>query len=850
MLTILSFALVFSLTPVFGAPTYAAGDDEFYVGGTGPHYMSNSDSGTGWTWDSGSDTLTISGTYSGSSFISFDTKDPVKLVYNGDVNINLTSGVDNVIASKGPLTISGSGGTLNLGSTVSKGISAGGSLTIQNASLIATGQGGGLFGESITVTDATVTAGAVVLSANGIESQNGITFTDSKVAASAVAGGYALFAGNGLISFGGAGAVALTANPVAHTLNAVPTISEAVSAKYNGTYSAPPFADAIVSAIEKYYPTPTSGGIGTLSALADYDTVTVTKSLTGVTKPLELELPFGTKVIWDATLSSTSGSAAIIVKGGGILELVEGGSVSGSGDDSDVIKADGKSTILLSGGTVSVTGESSNAIHANGSNINITGGTVSAAGKDSKAIWADANSPVSISGGTVSASNNNYAILATSSPVTISGGTVSTAGAGSWAMHISNCSVDISNGKVSTSGDNSYTVFAQSGNINISGGTVSATGKGSYVIGNGNADEAKISISTGADIIGDMEGIVAFDKVEMPTAGQNGGIYANDQIVTLSTAVPGAAIYYTTDGSAPTTGSTLYSAPLQVTSAITLKAIAAKPKFINSDVLSLPFDLTAAKPVASPDGGTFETSRLVTLKSDTAGATIYYTTDGSAPTTGSVPYEAPFTLKDTATVNAIAVKSGYYDSEVLSVIFTRLAEETKPPGLTAISRASVKPIADKAYKNKRIKPVPVLKIGGKALKKGTDFTVSYKNNKKIGKATVKITGVGKYKGTKTVYFKIVPTKTSVSTVKAGKRLLSVTWKKVSVKQKVTGYQLRYRVKGTKKWKTKTAPVKSKRLTIRSLKKGKIYQVQVRSYKTVSKVKYCSAWSRAKTKSVK
>jgi hypothetical protein len=48
--------------------------------------------------------------------------------------------------------------------------------------------------------------------------------------------------------------------------------------------------------------------------------------------------------------------------------------------------------------------------------------------------------------------------------------------------------------------------------------------------------------------------------------------------------------------------------------------------------------------------------------------------------------------------------------------------------------------------------------------------------------------------------------------------------------------------GAKKWKTKTVSGKRASLTIKKLKKGKVYQVQVRSYKTVLNVKYYSAWS--------
>jgi len=76
-------------------------------------------------------------------------------------------------------------------------------------------------------------------------------------------------------------------------------------------------------------------------------------------------------------------------------------------------------------------------------------------------------------------------------------------------------------------------------------------------------------------------------------------------------------------------------------------------------------------PIASPNGGTFVTSQSVTLSCATAGTAIYYTTDGTAPTTDSTPYKGSFTLTATATVKAIAIKSGMRDSDVLMVTFTR-----------------------------------------------------------------------------------------------------------------------------------------------------------------------------------
>jgi len=154
-------------------------------------------------------------------------------------------------------------------------------------------------------------------------------------------------------------------------------------------------------------------------------------------------------------------------------------------------------------------------------------------------------------------------------------------------------------------------------------------------------------------------------------------------------------------------------------------------------------------------------------------------------------------------------------------------------------------ISNKVWTGKLITPNPALKYNGKALVKDTDYTASYKANKSIGKATITIKGIGKYTGAKTVTFKIIPKKSSVKKLTPKKKSLIVTWNKVSAAQKVTKYQIRYRISG-KAWKTKTVAAKTKSVTIKKLKKGKKYQVQVRSYKTVSGKKYYSAWSKIKT----
>ncbi len=90
----------------------------------------------------------------------------------------------------------------------------------------------------------------------------------------------------------------------------------------------------------------------------------------------------------------------------------------------------------------------------------------------------------------------------------------------------------------------------------------------------------------------------------------------------------------------------------------------------NSVVLPL---IQVKAPTATPNGGTFADSQSVTLSSVTTSTTIYYTIDGTQPTTASTKYTGAFTLNATTTVKAIAVKANMTNSTVMSVTFTKNA---------------------------------------------------------------------------------------------------------------------------------------------------------------------------------
>ena len=153
------------------------------------------------------------------------------------------------------------------------------------------------------------------------------------------------------------------------------------------------------------------------------------------------------------------------------------------------------------------------------------------------------------------------------------------------------------------------------------------------------------------------------------------GTFTSAQSVTLTDSSSGAVIYYTANGTTPTTSSAQYTSPIAITAAgtTTISALAVAPGDTASTVTTAAYTLTlappqTATPTFSPAAGTFTTAQNVTLADATAGAVIYYTTNGSAPTTSSTPYTGaiPISVAGTTTIHAIAVAPNYTASSVAS----------------------------------------------------------------------------------------------------------------------------------------------------------------------------------------
>ena len=167
-------------------------------------------------------------------------------------------------------------------------------------------------------------------------------------------------------------------------------------------------------------------------------------------------------------------------------------------------------------------------------------------------------------------------------------------------------------------------------------------------------------------------------KATTPTFNPPGGTYAATQSVAISDTTPNATFYFTTNGTTPTTASARYTGPLAVSSSETLQAIAVASGVDSSDVGSATYTITSgggtqpqtAQPAFSPPAGTYAMAQSVTISDSTAAATIFYTTDGSTPTTSSLIYSAPITVSASETLKAIATASGATTSPVATAVYT------------------------------------------------------------------------------------------------------------------------------------------------------------------------------------
>src|SRR5439155_1223813 len=127
-----------------------------------------------------------------------------------------------------------------------------------------------------------------------------------------------------------------------------------------------------------------------------------------------------------------------------------------------------------------------------------------------------------------------------------------------------------------------------------------------------------------------------------------------------------------TDGSTATTSSAVYSQPINIIATTTVRAIATAPSFLESAEASATYTLVTQVPAPtfSPAAGSFSSPVQVIISDTYSSSAIYYTIDGSTPTTSSALYVGAVTLNGTTTLRAFATASGAPSSSVTSGLFT------------------------------------------------------------------------------------------------------------------------------------------------------------------------------------
>ena len=150
-----------------------------------------------------------------------------------------------------------------------------------------------------------------------------------------------------------------------------------------------------------------------------------------------------------------------------------------------------------------------------------------------------------------------------------------------------------------------------------------------------------------------------------------------------------------------------------------------------------------------------------------------------------------------------------------------------------------KPVTAKA-----MKAAVTVKHGKKTLEYGTDYSLTYdKKLKAVGPAAVTVEGKGNYTGSRKVTFNIIPWGTAFTKLTGGQQQITLKWRNPG---DITGYQIEYSLKKDFKSAEKVDIPNAKTLktTVKKLAANKTYYVRIRTYKTVGKKNYYSAWSKA------
>ncbi len=190
---------------------------------------------------------------------------------------------------------------------------------------------------------------------------------------------------------------------------------------------------------------------------------------------------------------------------------------------------------------------------------------------------------------------------------------------------------------------------------------------GSYYVGVTSNMYFKSGVITDSAVSSDdTETVVTVTAAADPTITVGSYTTGKGYAVTLSGSDSGATYYYSTDGSSYSTGTSFYATGCTVYAYATLGSSDTKSNVVSKTVSSAPY---ATTPTITATANSDGTQYTVTITSE-SGATIYYTTDGSTPTTSSSKYSSALTITESCTVKALAVVSNKENSSVASQAIT------------------------------------------------------------------------------------------------------------------------------------------------------------------------------------
>ncbi len=229
----------------------------------------------------------------------------------------------------------------------------------------------------------------------------------------------------------------------------------------------------------------------------------------------------------------------------------------------------------------------------------------------------------------------------------------------------------------------------------------------------------------------------------------------------------------------------------------------------------------------------------------TAAGNVTFASDNTnvvkVDSTGKLTAVAP----GTATITVSASATGNYKAATKTITIKVVPASTTVESLTNISSSAVTlSKSGYTYTGSAITPDVTVTYGGKKLAEGTDYTVTYSNNKEIGEGAITIAGEGNYVGTVKKTFKIVPASTTIKRLVNATKGITIKWNKVS---EAGGYYI-YRSKNGGKY-SKIMSISSGKTvsyTDKSAKtNGAKYQYKIVSYKKVGKSTYEGASSKKK-----